>query len=311
MATNLARLSRSWSLASAPFPFPFPPLSPSPFPFRQPYSSPYLQCLCRSLTTTPSTSSKMTRRSGGRDSLQKKRPLEAEVNATFLIPMTLVAPPIWRYPRHPMKFLHMAWLNIQNRFKSAYSTLGIWFTSSEKMLRTWPRFKLDRASAVPVAKALHVQMSEAMAAGDKEALRHICAPELFKTLGSTIDSRPKGMRSEWELVRYEKTWYYPRIADFRVTYQPLMQGRGMRLIKQAVVSICSVQRLTRCLGDAKIPGTERMRELTEHIVLHSEVNPRTFESGPWRIWGNLSEMTYEEYLNDLENFNAMEANQDL
>ncbi|KAI1493961.1 hypothetical protein F5X96DRAFT_619223 [Biscogniauxia mediterranea] len=298
MAANLARLSRSWLLASVP----------APTPFRPPYS-PHLRNLCRPLTTTSSINSKMTRAGGGRASAHRQRPVEAEANTTFLIPLTLVAPPIWRYPRRPKEFLHMAWLHLMNRVKSAYSTFGIWFMSSEKMLRTWPRFKLNRASALPVAKALHVQMSEALAAGDKETLRQICTAELFKTLGSSIDSRPKGVRSEWELIRYQKTWYYPRIADFRVTYQPLTHGHGMRLIKQAVVSICSVQRLARRLGDVKLEGSERMRELTEHIVLHSEVNPRTFESGPWKIWGNLSEMSYKECLEDLENFTAISATQ--
>lgn len=179
------------------------------------------------------------------------------------------------------------------------------------MLISRPRFKFHKSAAIPTAKALHIQMSEAMAIGDKETLRSICTPELFQTLGATIDSRPKGTHAEWELVRYDRRLFFPRLADWRIGYQPLRDG-DMKMIKQAVVSIASVQRIARyddTKGGAKIEGSERVRHMTEHIVIQSAVDRTTYESSPWRIWGTLSENTYEEYLSERENFEALAANQ--
>ncbi|KAI1501660.1 hypothetical protein F5X99DRAFT_408886 [Biscogniauxia marginata] len=302
MAAGLARLSRPWPFA--------------PALFLQPCSatSPKLLNLCRNLSTTPATKAKPWRTKPSRkpeENKGRKRALQAEATSSFLIPNTLVAPPIWRYPRHPMKFVHMLWLNLKNRAQSMYSTLGIWFMSSPQYFRSWPRFKLNRSAAIPAAKVLHVQMCEALAAGDKDTLRNICTAELFKTLGGKIDSRPKGVRAGWELLRYENTWYYPRIADWRVAYQPINQASGaMRLVKQATISISSVQRLARyddANGGIKVPGSERARHLTEHIVLQADVDPSTYKSEPWKIWGNLPETTYEEYLSDIENYKAIYA----
>lgn len=183
--------------------------------------------------------------------------------------------------------------------------------SQPNILVSRPRFKFHKSSVVPTAKALHVRMSEAMAAGDKETLRSICTPELFETLAATIDSRPHGVRASWELVRYTYPLRYPRIADWRVGYQPL-SNNDMKIVKQVVVSIASVQRIARyddTANGAMIPGSERTRQMIEHIVMQAIVEKDTYINGPWKIWGTLPESTYEEYLAELENIEALMADQ--
>ncbi|OTB07315.1 hypothetical protein M426DRAFT_318001 [Hypoxylon sp. CI-4A] len=300
---DLMRISRPWLLAS---------LQSRTRP------SPIIYNLCRSLSTTTlqynlrGRGSKRSRISQSKSSGSKKgEMMHIEANMTMLLPHTLVAPPVWRYPREPSKFAHMLWLNIKARMQSLWAVISMKVMSQPTMLLSKPRFKFYRSATVPTAKALHVQMSEALAVGDKETLRSICTPELFQTLAATIDSRPKGVRAEWELVRYDQRWRYPKIADWRVGYQPLMDG-SMKTIKQAVVSIASVQRIARyddTRGGVKIAGSERVRHMTEHIVLQSILDRSTFESAPWRIWGTLSEATYEGYKAELENLNAIMADQ--
>ncbi|RYP77793.1 hypothetical protein DL771_000890 [Monosporascus sp. 5C6A] len=195
----------------------------------------------------------------------------------------------------------MLWLHLKARLDAFKSLVGFKVLSAPKPFMSRPKFQAQRASAIPTAKALHVQMSEAFAAGDRETLRSICSTELHKSLVEAIDARPRGVRTEWELVKYDKTWYYPRLADWRIAILPRQTG-GVVTIKQAVVSISSVQRLARyddAKGGAKIKDSERVRHMLEHIVLQADINDKTYEHGPWRLWGTIPESTYESYLREL------------
>ncbi|KAI0172389.1 hypothetical protein GGR52DRAFT_403355 [Hypoxylon sp. FL1284] len=237
--------------------------------------------------------------------------INMQANMTILIPETLVAPPLSRYPRQPSKFFDMLWLHIRARAQAFWAVLGMKLSSQPRIFITKPLFKFHKSAAIPAAKALHVRMSEAMAVGDKDSLRHICTPELFTTLASTIDARPRGTRVQWELVKYDQQWRHPRIADWRVGYQPGFDG-GVRTLKQVVVTISSVQRVTRyddTQRGAKVPGSERVRHMTEHLVLQAQVDNVTYEAGPWKIWGTLSESTYEAYKAEVENIRALSLEQ--
>ncbi|KAI0906132.1 hypothetical protein F4823DRAFT_608315 [Ustulina deusta] len=287
------------------------------FPLRQPMrtstvASPYLGIAYRRAisATTACRALKPRDRNSPRRPPLKDQALKRESRSSFLLPYTIVAPPVWRFPRSPVKFWRMAWLLAKNRAFALLSMLGVYIESMNRAFR-WPLFRARRRNCIPTAKALHVQMSEAVAAGDKETLRRVCTTELFQTLAGTIDARPAGLRTEWELVRYRDRLAYPRLADFRVTYLPVPGGKAMKLIKQAVVSISSVQRLTRyddAKGGAKVPGGARERHMTEHIVLQAEIKDKTYEAEPWKIWGTLPEMSYEAIRDDIRMFDEATAN---
>ncbi|RWA04464.1 hypothetical protein EKO27_g10644, partial [Xylaria grammica] len=60
-------------------------------------------------------------------------------------------------------------------------------------------------------------------------------------------------------------------------------------------------RLTRYAdkaGGAVVPGSGRERHMTEYIVLQAPVAEDTFEAEPFKIWGTLSEMSYETMRDD-------------
>ncbi|KAI1803672.1 hypothetical protein F4811DRAFT_562333 [Daldinia bambusicola] len=272
--------------------------------------SPITCAVYRSISTTalrPYAARRGGNRSRAMKSFRQGDHQQMEPTITMLIPQTLVAPPLWRYPRQPKKFFQMLWLHVKARYSALWAIISMKVMSQPTPFITKPLFKFHRAAAIPTAKALHFQMSEAMAIGDKETLRSICTPELFQTLAATIDARPRGIRAEWELVRYTNTWLYPRVADWRTGYQPLSNG-DMKALKQIVVSIASVQRIARyddSKGGVKVPGSERVRKMVEHIVLQASINKNTYECEPWKIWGTLPETTYEEYHAELENFQAV------
>ncbi|KAI1079653.1 hypothetical protein F5B20DRAFT_159817 [Whalleya microplaca] len=286
---ELMRLSRPWLRTSMRSPAP----SLALFSLYRPIHT-SRPCAAKPKLKDPKKMSSARRTSKGMEKAQ-----QIEASAPFLLPLTLVAPPLWRYPRDPRQFFHFLYLHLKNRMQAYWSLVGIRMVSMDRKF-TWPAFKAHRKAAIPTAKALQQSVGEAMAAGDKETLRRLCTEELFKTLAGAIDARPRGQRSDWQILKYEHPWRYPRLGDWRISYVPSHTG-PMRLIKQAVVSIATVQRLERFQDDVKVPGTESTRSLVEHIVLQAEVDNATYESGPWKFWGWLTEATYEGYLEDLEN----------
>lgn len=200
----------------------------------------------------------------------------------------------------------MLYLHAKAKFETLVVLLLFKFNSCPQPFRSRPLFKARRASAIPTAKALHVRMSEALAAGDKEALRAICMPELYRSLAHVIDTRGPHVRAEWEVLSYDRAWYYPRLADWRLMMIP-HPNKATRNVKQAVVSISSVQRIARydlSRGGAKIEGSERVRRLLEHIVIQAEVSDKTYEHTPWKLWGTLPEDTLESYQKQLAAIHA-------
>lgn len=166
------------------------------------------------------------------------------------------------------------------------------------------KLNLGRSQAVPTAKALHLRMSEAVAAGDAETLRAVCYPELADRLIGSIQRRPRGMRYEWQLAKYNSTATYPRLADFRVVTMPSPAGGGQNhVVKQAVVSIASTQTIARYNdtdGGVLVPGSQRTLELVEHVVIQSNVNMTTYVATPWMVWGTISQSSYQDYLDEQE-----------
>ncbi|KAI1322649.1 hypothetical protein F5Y16DRAFT_386015 [Xylariaceae sp. FL0255] len=293
MAADLARISRPWLLSA----------------LRQQASKPNTAVsLSRSSlfirhAATSNRRSHMAERSA--NSAQNDRQQQLAGAMAMLLPSTIVPPPMSRWPRNFSQLSHFLYILSANRLINLRSTLGIWFLSATGGKLRWPRpkLKLQRSSAIPAAKALHQQMYEAAAAGDKDSLRRFCSMEWVQHLANGIDRRPKHIKSEWELVEYTNKWKYPRLADFRTGYQPI-GTTGMRLVKQAVVSISSVQRLSRYdvkkKGERLVGGDEK--EMIEHVVIQSVIDEQTWECGPWRVWGVLPEQTYEQMANDRKLF---------
>ncbi|KAK8102880.1 hypothetical protein PG984_016026 [Apiospora sp. TS-2023a] len=219
-------------------------------------------------------------------------------NVVFLLPQTLVAPPISRYPKSPAKFLKMAWIANFSRIWN-YASLLLFKIASKPDWKTRPRFKVHRGAILPAAKALHLEMNEALAAGNKEALRRICTAELYQKLAGIIDARPRGHRAEWELVKYRNALTYPCITEDKIGLMPTPSG-VQKAYRQAIVSISSVQRMVRHVpGQAEPAVTEK--PMLEHIVLSSQVDhTNTYSQTPWKVWGTLQETTLESYLESKE-----------
>jgi len=128
-------------------------------------------------------------------------------------------------------------------------------------------------------------MWKAFASGNVETLRNICSAGLFESLRARIARRARGETVEWELVKMNKR---PRLASNRVAMFN-MDGNAAR---QAVVRICSRQKLTRYGLDGKIiPGTGEEKDVVEYAVIDKKYY--LWKEEPWKIWGTTEETTLE------------------
>jgi protein MBA1 len=172
-------------------------------------------------------------------------------------------------------------------------------------------YKPNTSKIVPMAKAMHAAMYEALAKGDKATLRKTCGAVLADRFAATIDTRPPGRRYGWELVRYNKTaWGYPRVMDNKLTpmqRDPRQGGKNVQTaVRQVVVAIASRQRRvefddSKLGGGRAIPGSEREVDVVENVVISQPLDMSTWAPrADWKIISLIGEMTPEKYLQERE-----------
>lgn len=157
-----------------------------------------------------------------------------------------------------------------------------------------PKWKAQRGKIAPTAKAMHREMLEAFAAGDKAALRSLCTPAFADKMIGAIERRNKDEGVRFEITRYNKGLFYPRLRSHVISeFNPFDK---LMLTEQAVVAIASTQHMVKyntSTGKA-IPGSLKLQEKIEYVVLMRNMHSKTYEKTPWRIWGTTSSTTLEE-----------------
>jgi protein MBA1 len=138
-------------------------------------------------------------------------------------------------------------------------------------------------------------MLEGLASGDRMMINKSCARQLATNLLMSIDSRPRGRRYSWELVKYTNKLFYPSIKSHRMV--PIDRERGAPIIRQAVVAISSKQR--RGVYDAEgrvIPGSEKEMDVVEHVAMATMVFPKEgYMQQDWRLIGIIQPSTLESW----------------
>ncbi|KAM4064861.1 tim44-like domain-containing protein [Hirsutella rhossiliensis] len=214
-----------------------------------------------------------------------------------LFPTTFVAMPLSQCPRNPSRFFDYQWARMKQWLLETGSVLGYKLNS----MASWtsrPKWKVRRGQIAPTAKAMYREMLEAFAHGDKQTLHNICLAGCAKKLISAIDRRDNREGWRFEVVKYNRPLLYPRLMSHRIhEFNPYDKTMAT---EQAVVAICSTQQASKytIATGATIPGTLKLQDKTEYVVLSRQVNQKTFVSTPWRIWGTMSPTTLEGYLKE-------------
>ncbi|KAF5022310.1 hypothetical protein F66182_5639 [Fusarium sp. NRRL 66182] len=214
-----------------------------------------------------------------------------------LFPGTFVPLPLSLYPAQPSQFLRYSWFRLRQWGIEFLSILQFKLKSMPDWT-TRPRWKIGRGKIAPTAKVMYTEMLTAFAAGDKAAITNLCLGQFGKKLVAAIDRRNPAERTQFELIKFNKGLLYPRVVAHQVhNVNPHDKDSAT---EQAVVAIYSTQRASkfnRTTGEL-VPGSIKVQEKVEHVVLSRQVNEKTYQSGPWRIWGTVPATTFNAYLEE-------------
>lgn len=173
---------------------------------------------------------------------------------------------------------------------------------------TRPKWKAQRGKIAPTAKVMYAEMLTAFAEGDKKTIQTMCLGNFGKKLTAAIDRRNPNEKTTFELVKYNKPLFYPKVVAHQV-HQVNPYDKEMQT-EQAVVAIASTQKASKYnakTGDL-IPGSTKMQQKVEYVVLSRQVSEKSFQvTEPWRIWGTVPVTTMEAYLQEQEWINQEQA----
>ncbi|GAB0133109.1 hypothetical protein EsDP_00001525 [Epichloe bromicola] len=214
-----------------------------------------------------------------------------------LFPGTFVSLPLSRYPRSPSAFAQYHWSRLKHWLIGATSVLNFKLKSMPNWT-TRPKWKARRAKIAPTAKAMYREMLEAFAAGDKATLNKICLGEFAKKLSAAIDRRDPKEGVRFEVVGYNGRLVYPKLMSHQI--HQVNPHDKILMTEQAVVAISSTQKASRYNVEtgATVPGSLKLQDKMEYVVLSRQANSKTFEMSPWRLWGTTSATTLEAYLQE-------------
>ncbi|OPB38547.1 hypothetical protein A0O28_0016530 [Trichoderma guizhouense] len=223
-----------------------------------------------------------------------------------LFPGTFVTLPLSRLPLNPADFAQYQWSRLRHWVIETVSMLNFKLKSMPNWT-TRPQWKARRGKIAPTAKALYQEVLEAFAAGDKATLERICVNDFAKKLIAAIDRRNPRERVHFEVTKYNSSLFYPKRIAHQI-HQINMYDKNL-MTEQAVVAISSTQQVSRydaSTGET-IPGSVKIQDKVEYVVLSRQVNAVTFESDAWRVWGTTSPTTLEAYLEEKEAIDKEQA----
>ncbi|KAL2689362.1 hypothetical protein Neosp_003415 [[Neocosmospora] mangrovei] len=222
-----------------------------------------------------------------------------------LFPGTFVTLPLSRYPGGT-NFFRYSWYRLRQWGIETLSVLQFKLKSMPDWT-TRPKWKAARSKIAPTAKVMYTEMLAAFAAGDKATINTLCLGQFAKKLTAAIDRRNPTERTSFELVKFNKTLFYPRVVAHQVHAVNPYDKENQT--EQAVIAIASTQRASKykkSTGEL-IPGSTKVQEKIEYVALSRQVNERTYQSGRWRIWGTVPATTLEAYLEEQDWINMEQA----
>lgn len=214
-----------------------------------------------------------------------------------LFPATFVSVPLSRYPRSFTDFFRYQWYR---SISFLGGKLTVWGNRLESM-PSWtvaPRYRPRTRQLATTAKAMYREVLEAFAAADVEALQRLCTPSYGQRLIAAATKRDPREEVHFEVVKYNQPWRFPKLKSHQIRAANELEQD--QLTEQAVVAISSTQRLLRrnkATGQI-IPGSSKVQEKVEFVVMSRNVDKKTWEMEPWKIWGTISDTPLEKYLAD-------------
>ncbi|KAK5998927.1 hypothetical protein PT974_01311 [Cladobotryum mycophilum] len=214
-----------------------------------------------------------------------------------LFPGTFISLPLSLAPRSPAAFAQYQWSRLKQWGTENLSVLNFKLKSMPNWT-TRPKWKARQGKIAPTAKAMYQEMLEAFASGDKATLKRICVGEFGMKLIAAIERRNPREQVRFQLVKYNNPLFYPKLLAHQVhNMNPFNKAS---VTEQAVVAISSTQQVSKhhiSTGET-IPGSVKIQDKIEYVVITRQGNQNTFEFLPWRVWGTTAATTLESYLEE-------------
>lgn len=214
-----------------------------------------------------------------------------------LFPGTFVPIPFSQRPKNPLDLARYQWWRLKSYAQCVLSLLTIKLRSMPNWT-TRPQWKVHRGRIAPTARAMYREVLEAFAAGDKATVARLCMPRFAAQLHAAMDRRSPHETVRFEHVKDTRRLVYPRIASHLI--HAINPYDKTVLTEQAVVALSSQQQLSRhrkgaAAADDIIPGSLRVQDKIEYVVLARATDTKTYPSTQWRIWGTTGGTTPEAY----------------
>ncbi len=227
---------------------------------------------------------------------EEKKKKEKKKLLTGLPPKigTFVPIPFSQRSKNPLDLARYQWWRLKSYAQCVLSVLTIKLRSMPSWT-TRPQWKAHRAQIAPTARAMYREMLEAYAAGDKATVARLCMPRFAKQLHAAMDRRSAAETVRFEYVKNTRALVYPRIASHLI--HAINPYDKTVLTEQAVVAVSSQQQVSRHRRDdgAVVPGSLRVQDKIEYVVLARATDTKTYPSTQWRIWGTTGGTTAEAY----------------
>jgi protein MBA1 len=213
---------------------------------------------------------------------RKPHPIPDERTGTFVTPHVLKTSAVFT---RPTSFLRFQYHRLRCRLRDLASRLILKWASPKTKSFFRRTIKLENHKIAPAAQVLHAQMYKAFADGNSGALRKLCTDNVYQGFRARLGGRPHGETVVWELLKYNQP---SKLVSDRAARFPT-DGAAIR---QAVVRICSQQRLTRYVRGKVVKGTGTARDVVEYVVLQRAY--WKWKESEWKIWGTTKETKMED-----------------
>ncbi|OAA60142.1 Membrane transporter, Tim44-related/Ribosomal protein L45 [Cordyceps fumosorosea ARSEF 2679] len=211
-----------------------------------------------------------------------------------LFPGTFVPIPFSQRPKNPLQLARYQWWRLRSYAQCVLSVLTIKLRSMPSWT-TRPQWKARRARIAPTARAMYREALEAFAAGDKATVARLCMPRFATQLHAAMDRRSPRETVRFEHVKDTRRLVYPRLVSHLI--HAINPHDKTALTEQAVVAVSSQQQLSRHNKEdgRVVPGSLRVQDKVEYVVLARAMDTKTYPDTPWRIWGTTGGTTPEAY----------------
>ncbi|KAM3437766.1 hypothetical protein MY4824_003600 [Beauveria thailandica] len=214
-----------------------------------------------------------------------------------LFPGTFVPIPFSQRSRNPLELVAYQWWRLKSYAQCVLSVLSIKLRSMPNWTSR-PKWRAHRGRIAPTARALYREALEAFAAGDKATVAQLCMPRFAAQLHAAMDRRDPRETVRFEWVRDTRRLVYPRLVSHLI--HPINPHDKTLLTEQAVVALSSQQQLSRHWhdggpGETVVPGSLRIQDKIEYVVLVRSTDTKEYPNAQWRIWGTTGGTTAKAY----------------